>query len=146
MPFDLSDCQFVGPALPEPFVRFELEKELTKLKLLAKTTGTDGKELKKQWEIYRRHLAQLAVRGGPVRVRNHAIEPIVDRLGYSELQQARVTNELRDQARKAIGRFIQEVLDHHRRTDVPAAATEARSRRAGRPGPKVQAGKADRGG
>jgi hypothetical protein len=88
MAFDLSDCQFVGPALPEPFVRFELEKELTKLKLLAKTTGSDGKELKQQWEIYRRHLAQLAVRGGPVRVRNHAIEPIVNRLGYTELQQA----------------------------------------------------------
>ena len=89
MPFDLTDCQFVGPALSEPFVRFELEKELNKLKLLPKATGSDGKELKQAWEVYRRHLAQLAVRGGPVRVRNQAVEPLVGRLGYDELQQAK---------------------------------------------------------
>jgi len=88
MPFDLTDCQFLGPALPEPFVRFELENELTKLKLLPKTTGQEGRELKEVWEVYRRHLAQLAVRGGPVRVRNHAIEPIVPTLGYKNIQQA----------------------------------------------------------
>jgi hypothetical protein len=87
MALDLTDCQFTGPALPEPFVRFELEKELTKLKLLAKTTGRDGKQLKADWEVYRRHLAQLAVRGGPVRVRNHAVEPIIKRLGYAGLKQ-----------------------------------------------------------
>ena len=83
MPLELSDCQFTGPALPEPFVKFELENELTKLKLLAKTTGIEGKELKADWEAYRRHLAQLAVRGGPVRVRNQAIEPLCQRLGYT---------------------------------------------------------------
>jgi len=87
MALDLTDCQFTGPALPEPFVRFELEKELTKLKLLAKTTGTEGKQLKTDWETYRRHLAQLVVRGGPVRVRNHAVEPIIRRLGYAGLKQ-----------------------------------------------------------
>jgi hypothetical protein len=87
MALDLTDCQFTGPALPEPFVRFELENELTKLKLLAKTTGRDGKQLKADWEVYRRHLAQLAVRGGPVRVRNHAVEPIIKRLGYAGLKQ-----------------------------------------------------------
>ena len=65
MPFDLSDTQFTGPALPEPFVKFELENELTKLKLLPKTTGSEGKQLKDDWEAYRRHLSQLAVRGGP---------------------------------------------------------------------------------
>jgi len=85
---DLTDCQFLGPALPEPFVRFELENELTKLKLLPKTTGAEGKVLKETWDAYRRHLAQLAVRGGPVRVRNHAIEPIVPTLGYKNIQQA----------------------------------------------------------
>jgi len=83
MPLELSDCQFTGPALPEPFVKFELENELNKLKLLPKTTGIEGKELKEDWEAYRRHLAQLAVRGGPVRVRNQAIEPLCQRLGYT---------------------------------------------------------------
>ena len=126
MALDLTDCQFAGPALPEPFVRFELEKELTKLKLLAKTTGKGGKQLKQQWDVYRRHLAQLAVRGGPVRVRHHTIEPIVRRLGYDDLtqqdpvdkarlRQARVTKDLREQARKAVERFIQEAFD--RQTD-----------------------------
>ena len=81
MPLDLSDCQFTGPALPEPFVKFELENELTKLKLLPKTTGSEGKQLKDDWDAYRRHLAQLAVRGGPVRVRNQAIEPLVQASG-----------------------------------------------------------------
>ena len=84
MPFDLTDCQFTGPALPEPFVKFELENELTKLKLLPKTTGSEGKQLKEDWEAYRRHLAQLAVRGGPLRVRNQAIEPLRERLGYTD--------------------------------------------------------------
>ena len=83
MPFDLSDTQFTGPALPEPFVKFELENELTKLKLLPKTTGNEGKQLKDDWEAYRRHLSQLAVRGGPLRVRNQAIEPLRERLGYT---------------------------------------------------------------
>ena len=55
MALDLTDCQFTGPALPEPFVKFELENELTKLKLLAKS-----KDLKEDWDAYRRHLAQLA--------------------------------------------------------------------------------------
>jgi hypothetical protein len=84
MPLELSDCQFTGPALPEPFVKFELENELTKLKLLPKTTGIEGKELKEDWQAYRRHLAQLAVRGGPLRVRNQAIEPLCQRLGYTD--------------------------------------------------------------
>lgn len=83
MPFDLTDTQFTGPALPEPFVKFELENELTKLKLLAKTTGTEGKKLKEDWDAYRRRLAQLAVRGGSLRVRNHVIEPLRERLGYT---------------------------------------------------------------
>ena len=84
MAFDLSDTRFTGPALPEPFVKFELENELTKLKLLPKNTGTEGKQLKDDWDVYRRHLAQLAVRGGYVRVRNQAIEPLCKRLGYTD--------------------------------------------------------------
>ena len=35
MALDLSDCQFFGPALPVPFVRFELEKEFTSRKSAA---------------------------------------------------------------------------------------------------------------
>ena len=88
MPLDLTDCQFLGPALPDPFVKFELENELAKLKLLPKTAGHEGKELKGTWDVYRRHLAQLAVRGGPVRVRNQVIEPILAPLGYKDIQQA----------------------------------------------------------
>ena len=70
MALDLSDCQFLGPALPEPFVRFELEKELTSRKLLPKKTGDEGKQLRSRWDVYRRHLQELAASGGPLRVRN----------------------------------------------------------------------------
>ena len=45
MALDLTDCQFHGPALPEPFVKFELEKQLGKL--LAKATGADRKTVRK---------------------------------------------------------------------------------------------------
>ncbi len=86
MPFDLTDCTFQGPALPEPFVKFELEKELNKLKLLAKTTGTAGKELRSEWEAYRRKLRALAASGGGLRVRNHVIEPLLPFLGYDRLE------------------------------------------------------------
>jgi hypothetical protein len=46
MALDLSDCQFFGPALPAPFVRFELEKELTSRKLLPKKLGNEGEKLR----------------------------------------------------------------------------------------------------
>lgn len=81
-------CTFTGPALPEPFVQFELEKELNKAGLLAKMTGQDGQELQAAWEAYRRHLRELAVTGGTVRVRNHVVEPLVERLGYAQLEPA----------------------------------------------------------
>ena len=82
----LSECTFTGPALPEPFVQFELEKELNKAKVLPKTTGKEGKALRDSWEVYRRKLRELAVRGGPVRVRNHVIEPLLGRLGYDRIE------------------------------------------------------------
>ena len=81
---DLTDCQILGPALPEPFVKFELESELTKLKLLPKTTGRKARELRELWAAYRRHLAHLAVPGRPIHVRNHVIEPILGALGYQK--------------------------------------------------------------
>ena len=88
MALDLSDCQFQGPALPEPFVKLELEKELLRLKLLAKTTGPEGKELGQQWEAYRRKLRELATSGGSLRIRNHVIEPLQALLGYSQIESA----------------------------------------------------------
>jgi hypothetical protein len=89
MPLNLLDhCAFNGPALPEPFVRFELEKELTRLDLLAKTTGDEGKELQQSWEVYRRKLRELDVRGGPLRVRHCVLDPLVERLGFSRSEPA----------------------------------------------------------
>jgi hypothetical protein len=88
MAFDLTDCLFLGPALPEPFVRFELEKELASRRLLPRTTGEEGKRLGEQWEVYRRHLRELTASGGPLRVRNKVIEPLVELLGYETLVDA----------------------------------------------------------
>ncbi len=80
MPLDLSNCRFQGPALPEPFVKFDLDKELIRLRLLPKATA-----LKAEWEVYRRRLRELATSGGALRVRNHVVEPLVSFLGYSRL-------------------------------------------------------------
>ena len=88
MALDLSDCQFFGPALPVPFVRFELEKEFTSRKLLPKKLGNEGEKLRRHWDLYRRHLQELAASGGPLRVRNKVIEPLTDLLGYPKLEAA----------------------------------------------------------
>ena len=88
MALDLSDCQFFGPALPVPFVRFELEKEFTSRKLLPKKLGNEGEKLRRNWDLYRRHLQELAASGGPLRVRNKVIEPLIDLLGYPKLEAA----------------------------------------------------------
>jgi hypothetical protein len=82
----LEHCSFTGSALPEPFVQFELEKELIKAKLLPKTVGTEGEALQESWNIYRRKLRELASIGGALRVRNQVIEPLRDRLGYVSLE------------------------------------------------------------
>ena len=84
----LRECTLTGPAFPEPFVRFELEKELAKANLLPKVTGEEGRALQDAWEAYRRKLRELAVRGGAVRVRNHVLEPLVSRLEYSRMEPA----------------------------------------------------------
>lgn len=88
MAFDLSDCVFQGPALPEPFVKLELERELARRKLLPKTTGAEGRQLKDAWDAYRRKLRELVAGGGPLRVRNHVIEPLAPLLGYARLENA----------------------------------------------------------
>ena len=95
MSLELSDCQFVGPALPDPFVRFELEKELTSRKLIPKKTGDEGKHLRSRWDVYRRHLQELAASGGPLRVCNRVIEPIVELLGYKAIEAAENVTDTR---------------------------------------------------
>ncbi|WP_016953843.1 hypothetical protein [Anabaena sp. PCC 7108] len=84
----LQHCTFTGPALPEPFVRFELEKELTKAKLLPKNTGKEGETLQTTWQTYCRKLRELATRGGAVRVRNHVISPLLKLLEYDHIESA----------------------------------------------------------
>src|SRR5579872_1401341 len=80
----LRDCTFVGPALPDPFVQFELENELNKIELLPATTGAAGRELGRFWEMYRRKLRPL-ISGGSIRVRNHVLEPLLPQLGYERI-------------------------------------------------------------
>lgn len=86
MALELRDCSFHGPALPEPFVKFQLERELSKRSLLAKTTGAEGRALEDRWDVFRRKLRQLGEQGGDRRVANHVLEPLVERLGYSALE------------------------------------------------------------
>lgn len=88
MSLRLDDCTFVGPALPEPFVAFELEKELLAAKLLLKAAGEEGRALQASWEAYRRKLRELVSQGGPVRVRNQVLAPLVERLGHATLEEA----------------------------------------------------------
>ena len=86
MALELRDCTFNGPALPEPFVKFQLERELSKRNLLAKTTGAEGRDLEDRWDVFRRKLRQLGEQGGDRRVANHVLEPLVERLDYSALE------------------------------------------------------------
>ncbi|ACY13368.1 Eco57I restriction-modification methylase domain-containing protein [Haliangium ochraceum] len=86
MPLSLDDCQFHGAALPEPFVKLELEKHLTASGLLPKRAGAAGKALQRGWEAYRRKLRKLLGHGGGARVRNHVFAPLLEALGYHDLQ------------------------------------------------------------
>ncbi len=80
------DTTFFGPALPEPFVQFQLEGLLLKRGLLPKATGPAGKQLQDRWEVYRRKLRDLGDQGGPLRVESHVLEPLVERLGYATIR------------------------------------------------------------
>ncbi len=87
MPLDLtSDCTFTGPALPEPFVKFNLEAELNRLALLPKATGAEGRALDDHWQFVRRKLRNLVAHGGGLRVQNHVIEPLLAQLGYARIE------------------------------------------------------------
>lgn len=88
MALDLKDCTFFGPALPEPFVKFELENLLNKDKLLPSNVGVEGKQLQNEWEAYRRKLRDLGEQGGPIRVLNHVFQPLVKLLGYDEIEKS----------------------------------------------------------
>jgi hypothetical protein len=87
MALQLEDCTFSGPALPEPFVKLALEARLQKKGLLSKTTGADGKKLEADWDAYRNRLRKLGGRGGPQRVFNQTLEPLLDPLGYESVEQ-----------------------------------------------------------
>lgn len=86
MALDLRDCSFIGPALPEPFVKFQLEKLLRKEGLLPKDTGADGKALQARWDSYRRKLRLLGDQGGAQRVAGHVLEPLAERFGYTRVE------------------------------------------------------------
>jgi len=47
---ELSDCTFFGHALPEPFVKLELEGRLAKEGLLSEATGAERRRLEEEWE------------------------------------------------------------------------------------------------
>src|SRR5262249_16200630 len=61
---------------------------LTKRKLLVKTTGDEGRALQAQWDLMRRKLQDLAASGGPLRVFNHVVEPLMPLVGYSRYEDA----------------------------------------------------------
>ena len=84
MTLSLRDCTFAGPALPEPFVKFELERQLAKLSPLPKGVGAEGRALQTQWDTFRSKLRTLGDSGGDLRVLHHVIEPLAPLLGYGE--------------------------------------------------------------
>ena len=84
----LGDCTFFGPALPEPYVRFEFEKALAKHKLLPNADGLAGQTLRDQWDILRRKLRDTSPISGPVAITNRILDPLVSRLGYAKLSPA----------------------------------------------------------
>jgi len=84
----LAECYFNGPALPEPFVEFELERELNRLDLLPKTTGDEGRALAEFWTVYRRRLRELGGSDGALRIRRQVIEPLMERLAFARIEDA----------------------------------------------------------
>ena len=76
MTLDLRDCTFSGPALPEPFVQFELAAQLAKLGVLVKI---HDKDFERDWGALRR---QFRSRGGPQSVCNHVVAPLAECLGF----------------------------------------------------------------
>jgi hypothetical protein len=88
MTLDLRDCIASGAALPEPFLRFELEPTLIRLGLLAAPDPA-------HWTALRRGVHTLGRIGGPQRVHNHVVAPLSRVLGYGDpaRQEAVTTRE-----------------------------------------------------
>ena len=88
MSLDLRDCTVGGAALPEPFLRFELEAVLSRHGLLRKPDAT-------HWTAVRRGIRGLGRIGGPQRVHNHVVAPLSLVLGYGDpsRQETVVTRE-----------------------------------------------------
>lgn len=86
MALNLAAAQFLGPALPEPFVKFDLEQLLNQHRLLAKNTGAEGKRLQEAWAGYRRRLRELGPQAGKIRVQNFVIDPLLPMLGYAKIE------------------------------------------------------------
>jgi hypothetical protein len=76
---DLQDCTFLGPALPGPFVRFELTAQLAKLGLLL---AAQSRDIERDWASLRRQFRPSGAMVGPQSVCNHVIAPLAQRLGY----------------------------------------------------------------
>ncbi|HTI79451.1 MAG TPA: hypothetical protein VL614_03265 [Acetobacteraceae bacterium] len=72
MTLDLSDCSFAGPALPEPFVRFDLGEHLTKLGLLPGASV---------WGPFRQQLRFAG--GGAQRICKQVVAPLALCLGFA---------------------------------------------------------------
>lgn len=82
----LRDCHFFGPALPEPFVKFQIVKVLKKLGSWPKRVSKEDKKVHREaWTIYRRKLRKLGNQAGKQRVSNHIFEGLIGLLGYDKL-------------------------------------------------------------
>ena len=79
---EFPDLKVYGPALPDAFVRFDLEPLLARLKLWPKSQGPEARALAERLDVLRRRLRRL-VEGGPLRVFSHVLEPLAAELGYS---------------------------------------------------------------
>lgn len=77
-----------GPALPEPFVRFELERALAKLRLLPDSSGLSGQRLGDDWRVLQRKLRDISANSGPLAISNKVLEPLTSRLGHAALDDA----------------------------------------------------------
>jgi hypothetical protein len=77
-----------GPALPEPFVRFELERALARLKLLPDSTGLGGQKIGDEWKVLQRKLRDISANSGPLAISNKVLDPLTARLGYATLHDA----------------------------------------------------------
>jgi N-6 DNA Methylase len=72
---ELPDCAVAGAALPEPFLRFELEGVLKHHGLLREPDPT-------HWTALYRGIRGLGRTGGAQRVHNHVVAPLSRVLGY----------------------------------------------------------------